>query len=150
MWLIKVIKWWFYGFHVSEAKSQSFDFDKFCFQVYSSSGQPILFVVPRCHFHLQSSRLTIVPRFEPGEVPTPLYKKDQDGSTLQKLRIIILSHSLGIHMCMSYMYIGAQRIKYEIQFNTRDTPIPAGGLAHSTLQRGTALSWRAMYTYNIL
>lgn len=63
---------------------------------------------------------------------------------------VLLSHSLGIHMCMSYMYIGAQRIKYEIQFNTRDTPIPAGGLAHSTLQRGTALSWRAMYTYNIL
>lgn len=62
---------------------------------------------------------------------------------------VLLSHSLGIHMCMSYMYIGAQRIKYEIQFSTRDTPIPAGGLAHSTLQRGTALRWRALYTYNL-
>lgn len=122
MWLIKVIKWWFCGFHVSEAKSQSFDCDKFCFQVYPSSGQPILFVVPRCHFHLQSSRLTIVPRFEPGEVPTPLYKKDQDGSTLQKLRIII-TFLRNTHVHVVYVYRSAEnQIRDTVQYTWHSDP----------------------------
>lgn len=92
------------------------------------------FVVLRCHFPTQSSRITRVPRFEPGRGTVP--RRHVEGSRWLDVteNCVLLSHSLGLHMCTSYTYTGQQRIKYDKQCqHTTPRYPPCAGREYSAL-----------------